>query len=179
MAPLKRGNQVVHIAAAVPFGDEAFEWMLRLVVFEAYFRCQRMLHGATAVTVAVMIVPLHTIYLPVAGVASLTETQFDLTPHMQSQRWADINAGIQQHLQKLYNTNNAFSQARAWNGEAAGSAPTPSRCALTLMKRTMPWLKRARAGATFSGVDADTSYESTPEFRSGSGRVADDEISDY
>ncbi|GJS93889.1 hypothetical protein Tco_0800857 [Tanacetum coccineum] len=32
-----------------------------------------MLHGAIAVTVAVMIVPLHTIYLPVSGVASLTE----------------------------------------------------------------------------------------------------------
>ncbi|GJS31279.1 hypothetical protein Tco_0491899 [Tanacetum coccineum] len=27
-------------------------------------------------------------------------TQFDLTPHMQFQRWADINAGIQQHLSK-------------------------------------------------------------------------------
>ncbi|GJS25913.1 hypothetical protein Tco_0486533 [Tanacetum coccineum] len=38
-----------------------------------YRRCQRILHGATAVTVAVMIVPLHTIYLPVAGVASLTD----------------------------------------------------------------------------------------------------------
>ncbi|GJV49898.1 hypothetical protein Tco_1440110 [Tanacetum coccineum] len=168
-----------------------------------------MLHGATAVTVAVMIVPLHTIYLPVAGVASLTEakalvkpiwgwkgtagsihtrqetrnlglkkitddkgpvpilfelddkktmmplgghashwsnylgeliremplyypswqkvpaerkaaivtkigTQFDLTPHMQSQRWADINAGIQQHLQKLYNTNKASLKAAHW-----------------------------------------------------------------
>nr|GEX40317.1 ribonuclease H-like domain-containing protein [Tanacetum cinerariifolium] len=34
-------------------------------------------------------------------------TQFDLTPHMQSRRWTDINAGIQQHLQKLYNTNKA------------------------------------------------------------------------
>ncbi|GJQ92369.1 S-adenosyl-L-methionine-dependent methyltransferases superfamily protein [Tanacetum coccineum] len=29
-------------------------------------------------------------------------TQFDLKPHMQSQCWTDINAGIQQHLQKLY-----------------------------------------------------------------------------
>ncbi|GJT56366.1 hypothetical protein Tco_0991420 [Tanacetum coccineum] len=68
-------------------------------------RCQQMLHGATTMTVAVMIVPLHTIYPPVLGVASLTEakahTQFDLNPHMQSQLWADINAGIQQHLQKL------------------------------------------------------------------------------
>nr|GEX61797.1 hypothetical protein [Tanacetum cinerariifolium] len=34
-----------------------------------------MLHGATTVTVAVMIIPLHTIYLPVAGVASLTEAK--------------------------------------------------------------------------------------------------------
>nr|GFA19316.1 hypothetical protein [Tanacetum cinerariifolium] len=32
-----------------------------------------MLHGATTMTVAMMIVPLHTIYPPVAGVASLTE----------------------------------------------------------------------------------------------------------
>ncbi|GJS35286.1 hypothetical protein Tco_0533668, partial [Tanacetum coccineum] len=42
--------------------------------------CQRMLHGATAVTVAVMIVPLHTIYLPVAGVASLTEAKAPVKP---------------------------------------------------------------------------------------------------
>ncbi|GJT50238.1 reverse transcriptase domain-containing protein [Tanacetum coccineum] len=41
-------------------------------------------------------------------------TQFDLTPHMQSQRWADINAGIQQHLQKLYNTNKASLKAAHW-----------------------------------------------------------------
>ncbi|GKE06378.1 hypothetical protein Tco_1398396, partial [Tanacetum coccineum] len=37
-----------------------------------------------------------------------------LTPHMQSQRWADINAGIQQHLQKLYNTNKASLKASHW-----------------------------------------------------------------
>ncbi|GJS82673.1 hypothetical protein Tco_0749214 [Tanacetum coccineum] len=41
-------------------------------------------------------------------------TQFDLTPHMQSQRWTDINAGIQQHLQKLYNTNKASLKAAHW-----------------------------------------------------------------
>ncbi|GJU99562.1 hypothetical protein Tco_1328833 [Tanacetum coccineum] len=41
-------------------------------------------------------------------------TQFNLTPHMQSQRWADINAGIQQHLQKLYNTNKASLKATHW-----------------------------------------------------------------
>ncbi|GJS78142.1 putative mitochondrial protein [Tanacetum coccineum] len=41
-------------------------------------------------------------------------TQFDLTPHMQSQRWTDINAGIQQYLQKLYNTNKASLKAAHW-----------------------------------------------------------------
>nr|GEU59954.1 F-box domain, leucine-rich repeat domain, L domain-like protein [Tanacetum cinerariifolium] len=46
-----------------------------------------MLHGPTAVTVAVKIVPLHTMYPPVAEVASLTETQFDLRPHMESPEW--------------------------------------------------------------------------------------------
>ncbi|GJZ96060.1 hypothetical protein Tco_0668394 [Tanacetum coccineum] len=39
---------------------------------------------------------------------------FDLTPHMQSQRWADINAGIQQHLQKLYDTNKASLKTVHW-----------------------------------------------------------------
>nr|GEX09452.1 hypothetical protein [Tanacetum cinerariifolium] len=148
--------------------------------------CQQMWHGATIVTVAVMIVPLHTIYLPVVGVASLNEqrhpknliwaegkrarnlglkkitdekgpvpirfewddrktlmplgdhashssnylgeliremplyyrswqkTQLDLTPHMQSQRWIDINTGIQQHLKKFYNTNKASLKAVHW-----------------------------------------------------------------
>ncbi|GJT92821.1 hypothetical protein Tco_1081666 [Tanacetum coccineum] len=45
---------------------------------------------------------------------SWQKTQFDLTPHMQSQRWTDINAGIQQHLQKLYNTNKASLKAAHW-----------------------------------------------------------------
>ncbi|GKC75906.1 hypothetical protein Tco_1126680, partial [Tanacetum coccineum] len=41
-------------------------------------------------------------------------TQFDLKPHMQSKCWTDINAGIQQHLQKLYNTNKASLKAAHW-----------------------------------------------------------------
>ncbi|GJZ25063.1 retrotransposon protein, putative, ty3-gypsy subclass [Tanacetum coccineum] len=41
-------------------------------------------------------------------------TQFDLKPHMQSQLWAYINAGIQQHLQKLYNTNKASLKPTYW-----------------------------------------------------------------
>ncbi|GJX66800.1 hypothetical protein Tco_0301143 [Tanacetum coccineum] len=46
-----------------------------------------------------------------AAILTKIGTQFDLKPHMQSQRWADINAGIQQHLQKLYNTNKASLKA--------------------------------------------------------------------
>nr|GEX07521.1 hypothetical protein [Tanacetum cinerariifolium] len=41
-------------------------------------------------------------------------TQFDLKPHLQSERWTDINAGIQQHLQKFYNTNKASLKAAHW-----------------------------------------------------------------
>ncbi|GJY65515.1 retrotransposon protein, putative, ty3-gypsy subclass [Tanacetum coccineum] len=49
-----------------------------------------------------------------AAIVTKIGTQFDLTPHMQSQHWADINAGIQQHLQKLYNTNKASLKAAHW-----------------------------------------------------------------
>nr|GFA69525.1 hypothetical protein [Tanacetum cinerariifolium] len=54
--------------------------------------------------------PLHTMYPTVAWVALLTETQFDLRPHM----WTENNAGIQQHLQKAYNTNKAAFKALHW-----------------------------------------------------------------
>ncbi|GJT94953.1 hypothetical protein Tco_1090471 [Tanacetum coccineum] len=49
-----------------------------------------------------------------ATILTKIRTQFDLTPHMQSQHWTDINAGIQQHLQKLYNTNKASLKASHW-----------------------------------------------------------------
>nr|GEW96076.1 F-box domain, leucine-rich repeat domain, L domain-like protein [Tanacetum cinerariifolium] len=42
------------------------------------------------------------------------ETQFDLRPHMKSPDWTEINAGIQQHLQKAYNTNKAAFKAQHW-----------------------------------------------------------------
>nr|GFA21447.1 hypothetical protein [Tanacetum cinerariifolium] len=41
-------------------------------------------------------------------------TQFDLMPHMESPDWTEINAGIQQHLQKAYNTNKAAFKAQHW-----------------------------------------------------------------
>nr|GEU93109.1 very-long-chain enoyl-CoA reductase-like [Tanacetum cinerariifolium] len=42
-----------------------------------------------------------------AGVMAKIETQFDLRPHMKSDRWLQIYAGIQQHLQKIYNGKKA------------------------------------------------------------------------
>ncbi|GJS73299.1 hypothetical protein Tco_0706140 [Tanacetum coccineum] len=53
---------------------------------------------------------------------NIGQTQFDLTPHMQSQHWADINAGIQQHLQKLYNYQNA-----SLKGSGIGLASSETR----------------------------------------------------
>ncbi|GKC16300.1 hypothetical protein Tco_1013082 [Tanacetum coccineum] len=44
----------------------------------------------------------------------LGSTQFDLRPHMESPDWTEINAGIQQHLQKAYNTNKAAFKAQHW-----------------------------------------------------------------
>nr|GFC01067.1 hypothetical protein [Tanacetum cinerariifolium] len=41
-------------------------------------------------------------------------TQIDLRPHMESPDWTEINAGIQQHLQKAYNTNKAAFMAQHW-----------------------------------------------------------------
>nr|GFA50796.1 hypothetical protein [Tanacetum cinerariifolium] len=40
--------------------------------------------------------------------------QFDLRPHMESLDWTEISAGIQQHLQKAYNTNKAAFKAQHW-----------------------------------------------------------------
>nr|GEY47581.1 hypothetical protein [Tanacetum cinerariifolium] len=49
-----------------------------------------------------------------AAILTKIGTRFDLKPHMRSQRWTDTNAGIQQHLQKLYNTNKASLKAAHW-----------------------------------------------------------------
>nr|GEY15828.1 hypothetical protein [Tanacetum cinerariifolium] len=40
-------------------------------------------------------------------------TQFDLYPHMKSDRWPQIYAAIQQHLQKLYNGKKAALKERS------------------------------------------------------------------
>nr|GEX87557.1 hypothetical protein [Tanacetum cinerariifolium] len=41
-------------------------------------------------------------------------TQFDLRPHIESPDWTEIHVGIQQHLQKAYNTNKAAFKAQHW-----------------------------------------------------------------
>nr|GFA55060.1 hypothetical protein [Tanacetum cinerariifolium] len=41
------------------------------------------------------------------------QTQFDLRPHMESDRWPQIYASIQQHLQKIY--NDWDEQLAFWN----------------------------------------------------------------
>nr|GEW87659.1 hypothetical protein [Tanacetum cinerariifolium] len=42
------------------------------------------------------------------------ETHLDLRPHMESPDWTEINAGIQQHLQKAYNNNKSAFKAQHW-----------------------------------------------------------------
>ncbi|GJY41159.1 reverse transcriptase domain-containing protein [Tanacetum coccineum] len=49
-----------------------------------------------------------------AGVVAKIGTQFDLRPHMESDRWPQIYTGIQQHLQKIYNGKKAALKERHW-----------------------------------------------------------------
>nr|GEY41638.1 probable flavin-containing monooxygenase 1 [Tanacetum cinerariifolium] len=46
---------------------------------------------------------------------------FDLCPHIESDRWPQIYAGIQQHLQKIYNGKKAALKERYWVSEEEGS----------------------------------------------------------
>nr|GFA85726.1 hypothetical protein [Tanacetum cinerariifolium] len=91
-------------------------------------------HEVTVVTMAVMIVPLHFRELPLhypswrqmpperkARVVTKIGTQFDLRPHMKSGRWLQIYAGIQQHMQKIYNGKKAALKERYWVSEEDGS----------------------------------------------------------
>nr|GEY16147.1 hypothetical protein [Tanacetum cinerariifolium] len=56
-----------------------------------------------------------------ARVVAKIGTQFDLRPHMESDRWPKIYAGIQQHLQKIYNGKKAALKQRYWVPEEDGS----------------------------------------------------------
>ncbi|GJZ15753.1 RNA-directed DNA polymerase, eukaryota [Tanacetum coccineum] len=56
-----------------------------------------------------------------ARVVAKIRTQFDLRPHMESDRWPQIYAGIQQHLQKIYNGKKAALKERYWVPEEDGT----------------------------------------------------------
>ncbi|GJX87326.1 hypothetical protein Tco_0339340 [Tanacetum coccineum] len=91
---------------------------------------------------------------------------------MQSQRWTDINVGIQQHLQKFYNTNKASLKAAHWIemprlpfGMIPGTKPEPLKIAKTE--------QRARSYA-----GRDPGHLVAFEIRCESGGCEDDEIAD-
>nr|GEZ43164.1 F-box domain, leucine-rich repeat domain, L domain-like protein [Tanacetum cinerariifolium] len=60
-------------------------------------------------------------------------TQFDLRPHMESPDRTEINAGIQQHLQKAYNINKAAFKAQHWVID-----PTTGTYNVEKIRRTRP-----------------------------------------
>ncbi|GJV56408.1 F-box domain containing protein [Tanacetum coccineum] len=62
-------------------------------------------------------------------------TQFDLRPHMESPDWTEINAGIQQHLQKAYNTNKAAFKAQLSRNIARAAQNQQNRAKSTVISR--------------------------------------------
>ncbi|GJT88705.1 reverse transcriptase domain-containing protein [Tanacetum coccineum] len=56
-----------------------------------------------------------------AGVMARIGTQFDMRPHMESDRWPLIYAAIQQHLQKIYNGKKAALKERHWIPDSDGT----------------------------------------------------------
>ncbi|GJU21313.1 hypothetical protein Tco_1154655, partial [Tanacetum coccineum] len=56
-----------------------------------------------------------------AGVMARIGTQFDMRPHMESDRWPLIYAAIQQHLQKIYNGKKAALKDRHWIPDSDGT----------------------------------------------------------
>ncbi|GKA45977.1 F-box domain containing protein [Tanacetum coccineum] len=54
-----------------------------------------------------------------AAIMSDIGTLFDLRPHIESDRWIEISEGINQHLQKAYNTNKASFKSRHWKADPA------------------------------------------------------------
>ncbi|GJR88451.1 hypothetical protein Tco_0212462 [Tanacetum coccineum] len=61
------------------------------------------------------------LYEQKAGVMAQIGTQFDMRPHMESDRWPLIYAAIQQHLQKIYNGKKAALKERHWIPDLDGN----------------------------------------------------------
>ncbi|GKC50394.1 hypothetical protein Tco_1073139 [Tanacetum coccineum] len=72
-------NYIGEVVRSVSFSWEKVPKERKAAII-SNIRCQRMLHGVMAVTVAVMIVPLHTRYPPVVGVAWATEVRAPENP---------------------------------------------------------------------------------------------------
>ncbi|GKD54106.1 F-box domain containing protein [Tanacetum coccineum] len=68
-----------------------------------------------------------------AAIISEIGTLFDLRPHMDSSRWTEIYEGINQHLQKAYNTNKASFKAKHWNAD-----PTTGTYDVEAIRRARP-----------------------------------------
>ncbi|GJR72565.1 hypothetical protein Tco_0084930 [Tanacetum coccineum] len=56
-----------------------------------------------------------------AGVMARIGTQFDMHPHMKSDRWPLIYAAIQQHLPKIYNDKKAALKESHWIPDSDGT----------------------------------------------------------
>ncbi|GJV74324.1 hypothetical protein Tco_1494319 [Tanacetum coccineum] len=56
-----------------------------------------------------------------AGFMARIGTQFDMRPHMESDRWPVIYAAIQQHLQKIYNGKKATLKEKHWIANSDGT----------------------------------------------------------
>ncbi|GJU32800.1 hypothetical protein Tco_1176389 [Tanacetum coccineum] len=81
-------------------------------------RFSSMLHGVTAMTLAVRPYPT-TPDTPDCRVA--WATSFDMRPHMESDRWPHFYAAIQQHLQKIYNGMKVALKERYWIPDSDGT----------------------------------------------------------
>ncbi|GKC97281.1 hypothetical protein Tco_1167556, partial [Tanacetum coccineum] len=100
-----------------------------------------------------------------AGVMARIGTQFDMRPHMESDRWPLIYAAIQQHLQKIYNGKKAALKEKHWIPDSDGTdnhvprtftrSIEMNRLRFGMTPRTVPGLpkinktgQRARSSAT-------------------------------
>nr|GFA34294.1 hypothetical protein [Tanacetum cinerariifolium] len=81
----------------MPFGDHAVHW-------SSYIG--EVIRGVPLYYPSWMKVPKE------RKTALITDIGFNLRPHMESPDWTEINAGIQQYLQKAYNTNKAAFKAQ-------------------------------------------------------------------
>ncbi|GJS86047.1 hypothetical protein Tco_0752588 [Tanacetum coccineum] len=132
-----------------------------------------------------------------AGVMAKIGTQFDLRPHMESDRWPQIYAGIQQHLQKIYNGKKAALKEKHWIPDSNGtynltahghSAPPPcthssdiaklKKREKVLTRQVNMFMKLFRSDDKFSQMLSQ--LESQPEIGGGceSGGCGDDEQGD-